>query len=681
MATRVGTPTIGLRPFHSSEQAPRVKVRAMANRSVAASDERTASNSYQMSLRVGAGATDPIAVAQSQFAAWLRVQKDGWDPTLDKSGYQQQTGHDRDLLTLHHESSAGREFRARLVEATPLGDWRSQLTVRVPAEGDAWVALQVGNSQGRWTAVPRLATYLLDALPLTDGDTLMSSDTQTVGPTGIEEFLDQLCDPDRRGLFFVAGTSHGSIDFAAFRHQVSRWARQVRGLAQVAVLSPEATTQLSSALGLPHAVAPWTLRTYLPEVDPAVRGDALRHKFLTTERLAREPDQVIQQLLGRIARRHAFLRPPPDGWTQTDRTFRRLEDRTLVESIAAFVPDGSQASPGLGENRAGSELEPTSAVTEVTPTPPRTPREQAPDVEASAPREPLPAELELTAALLELAQLKSKLDHVTSALGLAGLDGESISQLAAKTAQADAVAQRVKQIELQLADRGEQIAELEDRLSLLNLAYEESQIDERVAASDASKLEDENRWLRSRLEAAGDYDGAFAVVPEEAYRTTPENWAELLDRLPELENAGVVFTGDENELLALDSVDTVGKIASVAWQALLALADYVRARNDGKCGTNVRQYLRETPNGYQSMPKKKYAEGETSVTMQQWGDLRDFPVPVTVDPSGSARMEAHFKLGHLGMVSPRMYYLDDYSGSGRVYVGYIGAHLKNTMTN
>jgi len=44
-------------------------------------------------------------------------------------------------------------------------------------------------------------------------------------------------------------------------------------------------------------------------------------------------------------------------------------------------------------------------------------------------------------------------------------------------------------------------------------------------------------------------------------------------------------------------------------------------------------------------------------------------------------MTAHFKLGRIGMVSPRLYFFDDYTKTGKVYIGYIGPHLTNTQTN
>lgn len=63
------------------------------------------------------------------------------------------------------------------------------------------------------------------------------------------------------------------------------------------------------------------------------------------------------------------------------------------------------------------------------------------------------------------------------------------------------------------------------------------------------------------------------------------------------------------------------------------------------------------------------------------GGERLFAVPTGCEPSGHALMDAHFKLGRVGMVSPRMHFLDSWSKTGEVYVGYSGAHLTNTQSN
>jgi hypothetical protein len=73
----------------------------------------------------------------------------------------------------------------------------------------------------------------------------------------------------------------------------------------------------------------------------------------------------------------------------------------------------------------------------------------------------------------------------------------------------------------------------------------------------------------------------------------------------------------------------------------------------------------------------KHAQNETGTTMKRYGAERVFPVPQWVRPTGMAEMRAHFRLARIGVVSPRMYYLDDYVRSKSIYIGYIGPHPTN----
>jgi hypothetical protein len=59
--------------------------------------------------------------------------------------------------------------------------------------------------------------------------------------------------------------------------------------------------------------------------------------------------------------------------------------------------------------------------------------------------------------------------------------------------------------------------------------------------------------------------------------------------------------------------------------------------------------------------------------MNQYGDTRIFALPG--GPRRVASMPAHFKLGWVGRITPRLHYLDDFSSSGMMVVGYIGRHL------
>lgn len=652
-------------------------------------DERVATNGYQMSLEVDAEGRDVIDDAVAQVASWLRTKK-RWEPRLDTNGFQYQSGHNRDLLTLHHESASGREFRMRLTEDTPQGVWRTQLTVGVPRSASPWLALQVGNSEQRWAAVPGLATNLLDALTTRDGMSVVSSEALIVSPNNVEDFLERLTDPDRRGLYFVAGTAKQPFDFPPFAQQVGRWVREVRGLAQMVVLTPEATEIVAVALGASHAVEPWTLRTFYPDVDPAIRSDGFRHKWLTTERLGKDPDRVIQQLLGRIARRHAYLRPPLDGYATVDRALRRLEDKTLVAAISAMTPTEKPDS----EPAEVSEQVLEAAATVVVPDTVAELLEQAgepvvetvvaepPVAEATTVVTDVPATSTDEAVALrgEVAELAALLDLVKVSLGLAELSPEALASVAAKAAQGESIAKNMKLFEAQLKEREVREAELDSRVASLQESFDDAQIGIRESDDDAARLRDENRYLKQRLAEREDFEGAFGAVPAEAYTRYPESFDELLQRRSEFEAAGVLFTGDEDVMLAMDEHDTLGNAVRAAWEGFLALADYLRAREDGQCMTGVREYMRETPSGYRSMPTNKFGGKETKETMRRWGKERVFPVPPEASETGEAVMEAHFKLAPIGMVSPRMYFLDCYAGTGKVYVGYIGAHLTNTQS-
>lgn len=125
--------------------------------------------------------------------------------------------------------------------------------------------------------------------------------------------------------------------------------------------------------------------------------------------------------------------------------------------------------------------------------------------------------------------------------------------------------------------------------------YDDVQLDERIAAQLAAKLADENRWMKTRLAEASDFEAAYGAVPDDAYTKYPESFDDLHRHLPELADVGVTFTGSVRDMLAVDDVDTVGKLVATAWDALLVLADYVRARNAGPSRGASSSTLRTRP--------------------------------------------------------------------------------------
>ena len=576
---------------------------------------------------------------EEQLESWLRQQK-GWDPPTEESGYHIDPDGGRELLVLHRFSHDGRDFRARLTERSPLGRWTTNLTVHDSRIDRSWIGLHVANDQGRFVRVPRLASYLMDALEVRDGEVWMSSAPRRIHTFDVEEFAEDLSCPDRQGLYIVAGANGG--DLADHVGPVATRTQQTIGLAQVAILDADATEAFNEIMGPHHRIPPGTIRTYRPEVDPAISSDGRRHRILGVGRLNAEPVAAIQAMLGRAARRHAAEMPRPQRFAAVDQALTRLEDRLLLDAL----------TPETGVSDAGPRVEP----------------------------EPV-ARTGGTTVGDDAATYLAQIELVKTVLGLAEVSAERLDDVARSVSRARASTDALDRITQQMEARRQRIEELEEAVRFYQELDDEHELDLAAAEDELSKAVDENRWLRTRLRDLQDYDTAAAGLPETQATDHPLDFAELADRIAGRGLPGVAFTGEVKQVRELEDHDQLGRIARTTWDALLALADYVRARNEGLCDSGVKQYLADTPAGYRTVPPKKFAEKETGATMKAWGDQRAFPVPTDVDPTGFSVMEAHFKLGRVGMVSPRLYYLDDWTRSGKVYVGYIGGHLRNTHTN
>ncbi|MEV4645511.1 hypothetical protein [Saccharopolyspora sp. NPDC049357] len=585
-----------------------------------------------------------VQAVESQFESWLRG-KGSWDPPTEKTGYFAGP-RGQELLVVHRDGADGHSLRLRLTETGANGSWRTNLTAHQSADGESWLGLRVENPGGKPAKVPRLAAYLLDALKLHDGGTWLSASPRRVFGPDVEQVAEEVTDVDRQGLYFVAGTDE-QLPFDSFANKVGHWTHDTRGMAQVVVLDPAATRQFEEILGPSHAVSPWTIRTFDTDVDPAVPADGRRHRILSTGRLLGR-DGTVRSILGRATRLHAVQRPQPARFSPVHRALSRLEDKLLVDDL---LPSTTP------EPEAGSEVTPVQEP--VAPT-------------ALSQAEGINGEITFHDGQIEL---------VKEVLGIANIDREALTEIRNRADHASRSTNAIERVTRQLQERLERIEELELERDIMQEASEEQELELAVSLADQAKLADEVRWLRRRLAASGDAENAYRLLPEEETSRYPGDFAELVDMLATKSGEGVVFSGDEEIVRELAEHDTIGRVAGVAWDCVLALCDYVKAREAGDHTHGLRQYLENTPQGYRAVSPKKFAAKETARTMQEWGDQRRFPVPTHVDPTGETVMEAHFKLGKVGMISPRMYYLDNYTQDGKVYIGYIGTHRRNTQTN
>lgn len=56
------------------------------------------------------------------------------------------------------------------------------------------------------------------------------------------------------------------------------------------------------------------------------------------------------------------------------------------------------------------------------------------------------------------------------------------------------------------------------------------------------------------------------------------------------------------------------------------------------------------------------------------------PVPKEVHPDEVVFMQAHLRIGSGNTIAPRLHFYDGGPQTGLVYVGYLGPHLRNTLT-
>lgn len=571
----------------------------------------------------------------SQVSAWLRNKK---NIDVDLSEWADHDFGSGVRLTVRPMPlDHGSDLWIRLVEDRGPNDrWTTEVLLHDERGDRDWVQLTVRNDGGRFVAVPGLASYLMQALPLGDSRIEFSDSPQTFGEGDVDRLVELLEDEGRHGLVFVAGTSHETIPFGAFAGKVGDWAKQVYGLAQAIVLDPAATAAFEARVGKAFAVPPWTIRTFQPGVRFDQRLDARRHRILGTSRLAMQNDKAIAQLLGDIARAQSATRPMDPSVLRVRRRLLRLENSRLVEAVSSL-----EVAPPMPEPEVLTTA--SSDLPVVTPT------------------------------------ADSQVALVRSILRIKEITEESLSALAQRLFRRDHDSRAVEALRDRLDGLQTAMEEAEDEKRLLAEALDDAQLEVEVARLDVDDREARIRWLESRLKAKGDHEASYLDVPEEFRSSRPSSFTELLERINECSN--VEFTGDADEVEKLNQVDTNDSALRTAWDAVLAMQDYAKARSEGACDKGLSHYLAHTPTGYATIAPGKFAENETKSTMDAHGDERLFAVPTRVDAGGYAVMKAHFKLAQIGMTSPRMHILDGHPDEPTIFIGYIGPHLTNTKTN
>lgn len=536
------------------------------------------------------------------------------------------------------------------------GVWITQLTTFVDRTDSGWVWTDVLGPSDRAPGVPRLVRNILEVTDGLDGSHRLTAAPYRATVDDVDYLYDALMDPERRGFLFLAGADDNiNIPQADWLRFVSKLLAGTRGIASAYALDPATTLELNSRLPESHRVKEWSIRTYLPDPVLDDRHDAVRHRILTTPRIVGDSESRLRDLLARSACRHSASTPLPHELLRIDRRLRQLLDETLIDSVATQVPAAAEpkpADPDLGGKTSPTEQVPADDQTAST--------DQRSTVPTSV-----------------FAALRSV---VSSVIGTAEVTVDAVTRLGELASEALKSGDHLRLIRTRLRTLEDERSSLEEQKTEFARRAQDGQEELAGIRIDFADAEKELRHLRSEL-ARLDREGSVQWVAEKVSTDDPPaTFDELIDRINEFDL--VRFTGDRRTAVELDEHGLLDWPIRT-WDALRALNDYCRVRSHGTFDGSVDDYINDVPPGCASLTPGCHAKGETRATQDHpiFGRARILPVPRDVDASGFVFMGAHIRIAKYGSISPRIHYHNDATGTGKIYIGYIGAHLPNFRTN
>ena len=519
-----------------------------------------------------------------------------------------------DLAALSHTAASspdGGQAEQWRMRETPRA--RVTLSVYAPADAaSAWFWVEAASRE-----VLGLIRVLLDSVTARDSLAVLASEPVEIGPDQVDDLIDVLCDPERRLPAMVA-TAHPAIAFGLWSATVAEVTRDASGLASTYILDESATVAFNEVIGESHGVWGGALRTYMPEVDPALPGDGLRHRVMLASRISADSRRV-GAVLADLPRRLALEAPIPLALagvnrmllTQSRDALDTAEEPACSSDPAAW-PDSSPHRPPGTVTAAGEEGGAHDLAQEAA--------KQAKRIE----------------------RLRRERDE---ALGLAE----------EQEARANTLFSERQNLLAQLAEREQQVLELEST----GRAFRQRLVEAGVPAESLIPLE------------------APPDAPPDEFAELLD-WVER--HLPRVEFTGDI--DDPLELDSSPESSTWVRSSWEALRALQAYAEVKAERgfagdfrawcmNPPSPGDYI-----ISPN------KVKMDESETVHSRPKWRQERVFRVPPEVEPDGLVFMGAHITIGASanGRINPRLYFHDGVLKTGQIYVGYIGRHLTNTLS-
>jgi len=530
--------------------------------------------------------------------------------------------------------NAVRYSELRIIEDTD-GMFTTNITMGNSPD-ECWVYIEVESANNYYPQIPRIAKRLISYGTVDSSRPAWHSAAQYIEDDDVDDVIKYLISADRRLPIFLIGTTDDTELINQYCENLKTWFRFLPGAAAMFMLSPSATEEVSNRVSGSYSPSPWAIRTYRPNIDLEDEHDASRHRFIGQYRLSTEEQTRTRNRLGMIASEARAQVPRPSVLARAQRTIELARNRALLRGAEHSREAIRDRSLVIKEESRASQSNQFEQLTR--------------------------SELDSYSMLRELLQVDSISEDLV--LDLAELY---------ETRPTEEVLARLDGMTEELTEFRYET----DELRALNEYYlnEAREFEEQLEQAQARL-----RFVQKKLALAGKPEEAYSFAQDEDIFEDVSSFTDLEQLLPSLEPEGIVFTGDVSLMLNIDEIDSEGLAIRRTLKSIRCLLYYREERINGRHETGLFHYL-QNPTGGFSVPPKMFAPKESESTMNQYGDERRFRVPPEVDPGGWAVMEAHFKLGKIGMRSPRMHILDDVADSGNIYIGYVGDHLTTASTN
>ena len=210
----------------------------------------------------------------------------------------------------------------------------------------------------------------------------------------------------------------------------------------------------------------------------------------------------------------------------------------------------------------------------------------------------------------------------------------------------------------------------------------------RLRAADAGRLTAQVGELQSTIDSLSlDLDaarraaaftrpdpGPGSPAPAPAPAPIPGTWAELAERAAGLEHVHVPASALETAAKELAHHEQTANWVERAWAALEALEAY--AARHGAEYPSFWHYISKHPQAKITAKHLRANESASVRANPRMRAARTFPTPL-----GRVTMFAHIDVGGNQPPAPRLYFFDACARDGKIYVGLIGPHPVNTLTN